>query len=235
MERTVDLAPHRVTGRLVFGIVVLAAGVLFLLDNLDLADAGRFLRWLPALPLAWGLVLLTGVGGRRNVGAGVLVSAVSGWFLLVALGWIRGNPMALWPVVLVIVGGWIVVAALRGPATQARLEDRASSVHAFAMWSGTERKVAAPDFRGGEVTAIMGGHEIDLRQAGMAPGASAVLDLFVWWGGVVIRVPRDWRVTSEAMPLMGGIEDTTDPPQGEARGHLVLKGPVIMGGVEIKN
>jgi hypothetical protein len=24
-------------------------------------------------------------------------------------------------------------------------------------------------------------------------------------------------------------------PQGEVRGHLVLKGPIIMGGVEVKN
>jgi hypothetical protein len=79
----------------------------------------------------------------------------------------------------------------------------------------------------------MGGHEIDLRPAKISAGP-AVIDLFVWWGGVEIRVPPDWKVTNEALPLLGGVEDNTVAPQ-EARGHLILKGTVIMGGVEVKN
>jgi hypothetical protein len=42
-------------------------------------------------------------------------------------------------------------------------------------------------------------------------------------------------VTVEALPLMAGIEDATRAPAGETRGHLVVKGLVLMGGVEIKN
>jgi hypothetical protein len=34
---------------------------------------------------------------------------------------------------------------------------------------------------------------------------------------------------------MGGVEDMTRAPAGEARGHLILKGLVLMGGVEVKN
>jgi hypothetical protein len=80
----------------------------------------------------------------------------------------------------------------------------------------------------------MGGHDLDLRPARIASGP-AVIDLFVWWGGVDIRVPQDWKVSCEALPIMAGIEDQTRPPAGEAKGHLILKGLVVMGGVEVKN
>ena len=224
----------RVTGRLVFGLIVIAVGVIFLLDQLHLAPARQLLRFIPALPLAFGLMLLTGVGVRRHVAGGVLVTFFSGWLLLQTLGVLHMSPWGLWPVILLVLGGWIVVAAIRGPASTAALEKGASALQAFALWSGSSRKVVSDDFRGGEVTAIMGGHEIDLRKAGMKSDA-AVIDLFVWWGGVEIRVPEDWKVSNEALALLGGVEDSTRAPEGEVRGHLVLKGPIIMGGVEVKN
>lgn len=224
----------RITGRLVVGLVVIALGVVFLLDQLHLAEARRLLRFAPAVPLVLGLMLLTGIGYRRHLAGGVLLTFFSGWFLLRALGVLTVDPWTLWPVVLVVLGGWLVVAAIRGPASTASLEQGASTLQAFALWSGSGRKVVSEDFRGGEVTAIMGGHEIDLRPAKMASG-TAVIDLFVWWGGVELRVPPDWKVTNEALALLGGVDDKTKMPEGEVRGHLVLKGPIIMGGVEVKN
>ena len=76
--------------------------------------------------------------------------------------------------------------------------------------------------------------EIDLRPARMA-GPSAVIDLFVIMGGVDMRVPEDWTVSCEAVPIMGGVEDRTRPPAGEPKGRLILRGFIMMGGVEVKN
>jgi predicted membrane protein len=80
----------------------------------------------------------------------------------------------------------------------------------------------------------MGGCEIDLTQASMAPGHRAVVDCFTIWGGIEIKVPADWEVVNQAVALLGGIEDKTQHPL-EPRGQLVVTGIVIMGGVEIKN
>jgi hypothetical protein len=66
-------------------------------------------------------------------------------------------------------------------------------------------------------------------------GGPAVIDLFVWWGGVDLRVPTDWKVTNEALALLGGVDDKTQAPEGEAKGHLVIKGLIVMGGVEVRN
>ena len=47
-------------------------------------------------------------------------------------------------------------------------------------------------FRGADLIAVMGGCEIDLRQA--AINGEAVIDVFCMWGGIEIRVPEDWTV-----------------------------------------
>ena len=223
-----------ITGRLVVGLIVVALGVVFLLDEMDFVAAKQVLRWWPVLALAWGLMMLTGLWCRRNVVAGLLVSLFAGWFLLLRLAVVQRDPWDFWPVVLVAIGASMVVAALRGPASAAKLADSASTLRAFALWSGATRKVVSEDFRGGEVTAIMGGHDIDLRPAKMASGA-AVIDVFVWWGGVDIRVPADWRVSNESLALLGNVEDKTHAPEGETKGVLTLKGLIIMGGVELRN
>jgi len=221
-------------GRLVVGLGVIAFGVVLLLDQLEIADASSVLRFWPALALAYGLMMLTGVCCRRHLVAGLLVSVFSGWLLLERLDFVHHSPWELWPVVIVVLGASMVIAALRGPGSAARLEEGASTVRAFALWSGSTRKVVSEDFRGGEITAIMGGHEVDLRPARIA-GGTAVIDVFVWWGGVDLRVPADWKVSNETLALLGGVDDKTRAPEGDAKGHLVLKGLVVMGGVEVKN
>ncbi len=227
-----------VTGRLVLGLVVIVMGVLFTLDNLGMADAGEILRWWPLALIAYGVTRLTGFCCRQIIVTGALFTLVGVWLLLHSLGYVRLGFWDLWPLLLVGLGASMVGGALRRSRTAAAGgvpgEEVSSTLSAFALWSGSVRKVVSQDFRGGDVTAVMGGHEIDLRAAKM-PAGSAVVDLLVWWGGVDIRVPEDWRVSNEAFPFMGGIEDATKAPTGEVRGTLVLKGLIVMGGVEVKN
>ena len=52
---------------------------------------------------------------------------------------------------------------------------------------------------------------------------------------IEIRVPEDWTVVSRVVPLMGGVDDKTRPPQSATAHRLVLRGFAIMGGIEIKN
>ena len=54
------------------------------------------------------------------------------------------------------------------------------------------------------------------------------------WGGIEIRVPEDWTVSSRIVPLMAGVEDKTRAPQGATDHRLVLRGFALMGGVEIE-
>jgi hypothetical protein len=101
--------------------------------------------------------------------------------------------------------------------------------------SGVVRRTTTQAFEGADLTAIMGGCEIDLRRASLAAGGEAVIDVFAFWGGIDIKVPEDWVVITRAVPLMGGIEDKTHSPVSPVSKTLIIRGIVIMGGVAIKN
>jgi len=120
--------------------------------------------------------------------------------------------------------------------------DRSERISMFSVWSSVRRTSAASPFRGGDITAIMGGGQLDLRLATIPPGEEAVLDIVAVMGGVEILVPSGWEVSTPIFPFMGGIEDKRFPPlpadPNAARkdsGHLVLRGLVMMGGVHIKS
>jgi predicted membrane protein len=101
---------------------------------------------------------------------------------------------------------------------------------------GVVRRSNSQTFEGADLTAVMGGCEIDLRQASMVAGGEAVIDVFAFWGGIDIKVPEDWTVIVRAIPLMGGVEDKTRvPPAATTSKRLVIRGIVVMGGVVVKN
>jgi hypothetical protein len=112
--------------------------------------------------------------------------------------------------------------------------DSTASVTSVAIMSGIQRSTNAAAFRGGELTAVMGGVELDLRQAGLA-GGEAVIDVFAFWGGIELRVPEGWTVVGKVVPLMGGYEDKTRPPKHDSSQRLIVRGMVIMGGIEVSN
>jgi predicted membrane protein len=109
-----------------------------------------------------------------------------------------------------------------------------SFITATAILSGVERRYYSQDFRGGNVTAILGGCEIDLRESVIVGPPDPVLEVFALWGAIKIRVPSDWTIVSEVDPIMGGFEDGTRPPRGESK-RLRIHGTVIMGAVELKD
>ena len=103
----------------------------------------------------------------------------------------------------------------------------------MAVLGGVNRGNNSRAFRGGDLTAVMGGCEIDLRQAAIE--GEAVIDVFAMWGGIEIRVPENWSVVGRVTPILGGYEDKTRPPRDAGTQRLIVRGMVIMGGVEIKN
>ena len=84
------------------------------------------------------------------------------------------------------------------------------------------------------MTAIMGGCHLDLRQATIPPGETATLDLLAVMGGHEVRVPENWSVVTRIIPLMGGVQDKRLPSKEPTTATLVLRGFIMMGGLEIK-
>ena len=221
------------SGRLIFGAVVLTLGVLWTLDNLNLMDADDVLRWWPVL-LAWfGIVRIFGIFGPRSVMSGSLFLTIGLWMLLRELGVINVSIFKLWPVFLIVVGAALVWRSLHG-APEPEGTDRDAHPRPFAMMGGVVRSIESQELTAIEATAIMGGVELDLRGA-KARGREVVVEVFAWWGGIELYVPEDWRVVTEATPLMGGVDDQTRVEVAEPVTTLIVRGMVIMGGIEIRN
>jgi hypothetical protein len=72
-----------------------------------------------------------------------------------------------------------------------------------------------------------------LRHAGLE--GAAVIDVFAVWGGIEIRVPEDWTVVSRVTPILAGFSDNTRPTQAATAKQLVIRGFILMAGVEVKN
>ncbi len=222
----------RLTPQLVLGLLIVVVGVLFTLDNMGIAHAEDYLRYWPLGVIAIGLVKLWqaaqgqcgGFGGAIFVGAGTLL-------LLDSLDMVRISIDQVWPMVLVLFGVSMVWRGWHGGRGVAA--DNAAIVSGIAILGGVKRGNNSRAFRGGDLTAIMGGCEIDLRQA--AIDGEAIIDVFAMWGGIEIRVPEDWTVNSRVVPLLGGVEDKTHPAPGSTAHRLVLRGFAIMGGIEVKN
>jgi predicted membrane protein len=226
------------TSQVLVGLMVVAVGVLFTLDNLDILDASEYLRFWPvAFVLIGGLKLWHASRDGHGWFGGLFFVAVGAWMLLENVVYITINARDLLPLFLVFIGGYMVWRGFGGARRGGRPSDGHSRFSALAIMGGVVRRSNSQTFEGADLTAIMGGCEIDLRQASIAPGTEAVIDVFAFWGGIDIKVPEDWVVVTRAIPLMGGIEDKTylpNPPLTPEK-RLVISGIVIMGGVVVKN
>lgn len=231
------MAPHRDSaGRIFWGIIIILFGVLFLLDQMGRLDFGSVIsHYWPVLLILIGLWQLVS-NNFRSPGGPLFLIALGIIFELGRLDILgRSAWHYVWPLLIILVGLGIVFGALgrRTPAAAPGVRD--GSLDAFAIFSGLNRRVESPNFRGGKATAIMGGIELDLRGARLAEGA-AVLDLSVIMGGISIRVPRTWRLEIDAHPLLGGVEDKhTFEPGPEGAGTLHVRASAILGGIEIKD
>jgi predicted membrane protein len=232
------------TPQLILGLIVVFLGVVFTLNNVGLIDSEDYLRYWPSLLIIYGLVNFferRTSSGRTWAAVWIVVGSA---LLLNNLELTRIRIWDYWPLMLVLVG----FGMMRGSMSRHRKvggfsgaigsesvgSDENSIINGVAILGGYRRSNNSQDFRGGELTAIMGGAELDLRDASIKEG-EAVLDLFAFWGGAKIKVPEDWTISLQGMPILGGFEDKTRPPKSDTGKRLVIKGYAIMGGAEITN
>ena len=225
------------SSRLIVGIVIILLGGLLLADNLDLLNARHVLRALwPLVLVAVGVAMVRGPDRRRSRAWGWVLITVGVWIFLDRIGWVH---MSLWelliPGLLLFVGGSLVWRAVSGPPPEAPSgDDHAEFVRSFAFMSACELRPVSRPFRGADLNAVMGGVKLDLTDARME-SESALIDVFAFWGGVEIHVPPDWTVTSRVTTLLGGFIDKRRPTSVVPSKTLILRGTIVMSGIEVKN
>jgi hypothetical protein len=101
-----------------------------------------------------------------------------------------------------------------------------------AILGGSERKGAWRPARSSRAFALLGGIELDFRDAVMPPGVTEI-SVFCMLGGLEITVPPELNVELSGIPVLGGFENNAGA--GSAAGPtLRINGVAILGGVEVK-
>ncbi|CAN5357294.1 DUF5668 domain-containing protein [soil metagenome] len=218
----------RPLSQVLFGLLIVAVGVSALLVQIGAIDVdlGNLIAtWWPLLIVLAGAAALVSVP-RAWIGP-VTVIAVGVFLQLSTLKLITVDLWSvLWPLAIIFFG----LTMLTGLGTRAA-DDK--TINSAVIWWGSERRTTSHDFRGGSLSAIMGGISADLREADIVERAE--ISVFVFWGGVDIKVPPTWRIRVGGLPLLGGWEDKTSQQPGPDAPELVVHITAIMGGVDIKN
>lgn len=224
----------RITPRFVFGMAIIALGAVLLLGRLDIIDSDRVIRFWPLVLVVLGLIKLVQPSPASGRTGGIILTLVGVFMLLLTTDLLRLDFDVFLPLALILVGAWIVIRASMGVRRGGATVDAQSTFSSFALMAGVDRKATSKELRGGDATAIMGGCEIDLREA-LPAGGEATIDVFALWGGVDIIVPGDWTIVNNVTPIMGGVEDSRKMVGSDPLKRLVVKGVALMGGVEIRN
>ncbi|MCC5936955.1 MAG: cell wall-active antibiotics response protein [Lunatimonas sp.] len=233
------------------GIIVLVIGAALLLKQFGIIFPSWIFSW-PMILLALGVVI--GVKHGFSNTASLVLLGIGTFFLL------RNNDILpfgaekyMIPVGLIVLGLFLLVKKkekgvnwegnydrferkLRtGKAGRQQEGDPSDYLNVEAIFCGIKRKSISKSFKGGEITTIFGGTDIDLSHADLE--GTAVLDVSVVMGGIKLIVPSHWDVSFGVSNIAAGVEDKRMPnmtlPDGEKK--LILTGAVIFGGIEISS
>jgi hypothetical protein len=107
--------------------------------------------------------------------------------------------------------------------------------YAIAVMGGTRRRGRWSPARITHTITIMGGAELDFREALLPPGVTEV-KVYAVMGGVEIIVPPNLTVESHGIGILGGFEHAGNEYRDYDPSAPVLRisGIAIMGGVDIK-
>jgi len=228
-------------GRVFTGVFLLLAGGILLASKLGTPVPGWMFSWETFLIV---LGLFIGIKHRFRHPFWLVLVFIGSASLIDDAFPLYNIRTYIWPIAIMILGLFFLLKPKRInmdglqdldygiPAAETTSPDRLIDI--TAVFAGVKRGVLSKNFQGGDITAFMGGAEIDLTQADIQ--GTAVLDITAVFGGVKLIVPPDWDVQSHATAIFGGVEDKRFVyPALQSGKVLVLDGVAVFGGVEIKS
>jgi predicted membrane protein len=227
------------------GLLFIGIGIIFLLKTLNLLPSylpAYFFTW-KMIPFMVGLYLI--LSGKRF---GIFPLGIGIYFLAPDVFGIA--PMGLevfWPVLIILAGIGMMSRVFRDPRKNKwhrwkdfnrhkQQQEKSDFMENTVVFSGEQKTYSSYDFKGGKITAICGGMELDLTNCHLSK-ENNVIDLLVVAGGVTLTVSKEWNVRSEVTPVMGGVFDHINEMPGtylDPAAEIIIKGVIVMGGLEIK-
>lgn len=227
--------------RIAWGLILILAGIVLLLDQMNILEFGFIIStYWPIILIVLGFMGLLSKDSSK-IGNLVLI-AVGGFFQLRSLGYINISIFEiLWPSILIIIGLSLIFERRSGKHKSEVDPEKWEKdnivnedvIDYFTVFSGVENSNYSKNFKGGKLTAIFAGIELDLMDAEIYDNTAVVM-VTALFGGVELIVPAHWNVEIQATPILGGIENHTKFNSDENAPTLKIKGTAIFGSIEIK-
>ena len=223
-------------GNILWGVVLIALGLIFGLNAMGIADINIFFDgW-------WTLFIILpcfiGIF-KDNEKTGNVIGLLIGIALLLCCQNILDFDI-VWklfiPVVLVVIGLSFIFKDSIGGKVNKKIKElnknRKENDECCAAFSGQNLKFDGEEFKGKDLTAIFGGIECDLRRAIIT--SDQVINATAIFGGIDIFVPDNVKVKVQSTSIFGGASDKNKNVVAEDSHTLYINATCIFGGVEIK-
>ncbi len=220
--------------RIIAGFIILAAGIIILGSNIGLIPYSlkdALINW-KMLLMAIGLVIVL---ISDNKSTGIILILVGGFFYLPEFFDFNFDFRDLfWPVILITVG--LVFIFRKSHISSTKFDENDTDfIDDLDVFGGGDKIINSQNFKGGRMTCIFGGSNINMTPAKLAPGVHTI-DVFMVFGGTKLLIPSDWNVKVDVIPIFGGFADKRQPISNfNSESKIVIKGIVIFGGGEIKS
>ena len=248
---------HAAWGGICFGMALITVGLLLLSFSMELIPIGWkrvFISW-QMLLIAIGFMQIF----EHRFVSGILIAGVGSFFIIPRMisaypaSWdISGNfTSTYWPMLLIVLGIIIVLAMIIRPKrNRDKGKDRCEgkrrmgqdisssddgTIQYSLVFTSAEHVFLEPEFRGGEISVVLAGMELDLRRAQLPEGVT-YLKLSTVLGACEIKVPENWYIEIKNESVMGGVSDkrrnihNSDPTR-----KLVIIASCVLGGAEIND
>lgn len=230
---------NRTDKRSLLGGILILVGALLLLASMDLFDfsVSRIIFSWPFIFTVIGMVII--LNTNKKLFGGILTGI--GVFFLIERIFpnVHYSSGIIFPVILIAIGVYIILNHKKKVLSYAEKNGffKKDIIDDISIFGGGNKIVSSDNFRGGNITAIFGGSEINLTGCKLAEG-DQVIDTLMIFGGTTIIVPRDWNVIVNVTSILGGFSDKSikDPNVLPDQSRtLYVKGLAMFGGGELKN
>jgi len=226
--------------RLVLAGFLIVIGIVLVLDNFNLVPFLPY--WLFRWPMIFVLIGTFILLSRQAIfpalifiGVGLFLLAPDIFSVYIDRFW------DLWPLILIIIGMALLLRNRSpryvGRRSSSDKETDMDFIDEVSIFGGGEKIISSQNFKGGKITNIFGGSEINLLNARLAQGTNYI-DVFNLFGGSTLIVPSEWNVKVDMVAIFGGFSDKRDYKKedlGNNLPELYVKGVTLFGGGEIKS
>ncbi len=236
------------------GLVLILIGGALLVEKMGVPVPYWLFTW-PMLLIVIGLY--SGIKHSFRNNTWILLMAVGGFFLVDDfIPELKLEPL-FWPILIIGLGVLFLVRPRqkdwafhwderrgkyrRYNGTSSNIpdepvQDGSDYFNIHSVFSGVKRTVLSKNFKGGSISCVFAGVEIDLTQAEITN--KVIIRIEEVFGGTKLVIPADWVLQNEIEGIFHGVEDKRGYRANLAPNPnkvLILRGSAVFAGIEVRS